>query len=51
VQITNLQNSNGQIIKAENQIMQIALGKPPTTTQIKKKKIKKLSGYITQVDT
>jgi hypothetical protein len=38
--------------KAENQIMQIALGKPPTTTQIKKlKKIKKLSGYITQVDT
>ncbi len=37
--------------KSENQIMQIALGKPPTTTQIKKKKIKKLSGYITLVET
>ncbi len=27
--------------KAENQIMQIALGKPPTTTQIKNLKNKK----------
>lgn len=27
--------------KAENKLMQIALGKPPSTTQIKKKKLKK----------